>query len=127
MKIFGREYGMLYSVGAQQEIAELCPERDIKRLGEYMRGKLSDAVEKQARIPIILSNWHEKAEAMKAAAEGREYVQQPLAWETVTMLGQEEFGALMGEAFAAMGAGQRRSVESDVPESEKKTESAAAG
>ena len=127
MKIFGKEYGMLYSVGAQEEIAELCPDGDLKRLGEYLKGTAVEANAKSARIPMILSTWYEKAEAMEAAAEGREYEQKPLGWETVELLDMGQFRSLMEEAFAAMGAGRARTVETETSEGQKKTEPAPEG
>ena len=122
MKLFGREYGMLYSVGAQQEIAELCPENDLTKLSEALGGKAFERTEKAARIPMILSSWHERAESVMAKEEGREYKPSPITWDLIALLSVEEFSALLTEAFKVMARDSGRSVEADA--GEKKTEAA---
>ena len=125
MKIMGREYKMMYTVGAQQELAELCPDNDIKRLKEILSGKAHDVNQEAAKIPIILSKWHERAESLTAQAEGREYTAAPLEWETVQLLTPQQFGELMTEAFTTMAKDSGRSVEADGQNTQKKTEAAA--
>lgn len=126
MKIFGHEYGMLYSVGAQQEIAALCPGKDIAKLPEALRATETESgAERTARLPLILSKWHERAESAAAKAEGREYAEKPLTWEQIELLDQDQFVELIAEAFTAMANGRQRSVEADA-EPEKKTETTAA-
>lgn len=125
MKIMGHEYKMLYTVGAQQELAELCPDNDIKRLKEILSGKAHDVNQEAAKIPIILSKWHERAECLTAQAEGREYAAAPLEWETVQFLTPQQFGELMAEAFTTMARDSGRSVEADGQNTQKKTEAAA--
>ena len=122
MKLFGREYGMLYSVGAQQEIAELCPENDLTKLSEALGGKAFERTAMAARIPMILSNWHERAESLIAREEGREYTPAPITWDLIALLSVEEFSALLTEAFKVMARDSGRSVEADA--GEKKTEAA---
>ena len=125
MEIMGREYKMLYTVGAQQELAELCPDNDLKRLREALSGKAHDVNQEAAKIPIILSEWHERAESLIAQAEGREYAAAPLEWETVQFLTPQQFGELMTEAFTTMARDSGRSVEADGQNTQKKTEAAA--
>lgn len=110
MKIFGREYGFAYTVGAYDEIKKLsedCP--DLPKL------------EMNTRVAVILSNWHERAESLRAAAEGREYTPAPLERETIDMLTFAEVGQLVAECDAAMARDLGRTVETEPAEDEKKT------
>ena len=110
MKIFGREYGFAYTVGAYDEIKKLsedCP--NLPKL------------EMNTRVAVILSNWHERAESLRAAAEGREYTQAPLERETIDMLTFAEVGQLVAECEAAMARDLGRTVETEPAEAEKKT------
>lgn len=126
MKIYGHEYGMLYTVGAQQELAELCPDKDLKRLKEVTEGRINEVTPEAAKIPMILSDWHERAKSLQAAAEGGTYTPAPLSWDVIQMLTVQEFGALMTEAFLTMSRDMGRTVEADGENTQKKTEAAAA-
>lgn len=113
MKIFGHEYGLLYTVGAQEEIAAL---KDLKNL---------DTSKIAGRIPVILSDWNEKAESLRAKQEGREYEPHPLTWETVRHLTPAEFDELLLECDRVRKRDTTRTVEADSAETEKKTDAAA--
>ena len=125
MNIYGHEYGMLYTVGAQQELAELCPDNDLTRLKEVTRGKISEATPEAAKIPMILSDWHERAKSLEASTEGGSYTPTPLSWDVIQMLTVQQFGELMGEAFTCMARDMGRTVEADDENTQKKTEAAA--
>lgn len=115
MKIMGKEYGLRYTVGAQEEIAAL---KDDPELG---KNKVT------AQIPIILSKWNEKAESLLAKEEGREYEPQPLDYETIQHLTQLEFDELLRECERVRKRDSQRTVEEAPAEAEKKTDEAAAG
>ena len=115
MKIMGKEYGLRYTVGAQEEIAAL---KDDPELGK---------IKVTAQIPLILSKWHEKAESLLAKEEGREYEPQPLDYETVQHLTQLEFDELLRECERVCKRDSQRTVEEAPAETEKKTDEAAAG
>ena len=120
MKVFGHEYGMLYSVGAQSEIAKLCPGEDLTNLLEALKGKTGERNGNAAEIICILSRWHEKAEAFKASAEGREYEEKPITKELTELIDVDSFGALLSEAFAVMNGDSKKTVETeDVAPSKK--------
>lgn len=112
MKILGKEYGLLYTVGAQKQIADLKNEPNPQQTAVA------------AKIPLILSEWHEKAESMKARAEGREYTQQPLTMEEIELLTIKELNELLAECDRVMARDCGRTVETD--EAEKKTDAPAA-
>lgn len=125
MNIYGHEYGMLYTVGAQQELAALCPDGDLTRLKEVTKGKISEVTPEAAKIPMILSDWHERAKSLEAAAEGGSYTPAPLSWDVIQLLSVQEFWTLMGEAFTCMARDMGRTVEADGVSTQKKTEAAA--
>lgn len=113
MKILGKEYGLLYTVGAQKQIADLKNEPNPQQTAVA------------AKIPLILSEWHEKAESMKARAEGREYTQQPLTMEEIELLTINELNELLMVCDRVMAHDCGRTVETD--EAEKKTDAPTGG
>ena len=116
MEIFGREYGLLYSVGAMEDVRKICPDQDLNRLGEVPR------LEGGMKLIIILSKWHEKAEALMANMEGREYVQQPITEELLSYVPVDKLPELISEALHVMGAQKAPSVETEEPKNGKKKE-----
>lgn len=115
MKIFGKEYGFAYTVGAYDEIKKLKEEHPEMQ-----------NVELNANVAIILSQWHERAESLRAQAEGREYVEAPLEMETIRMLTFTQLGELVNECDAAMKRDLTRTVETESGAPEKKTDKPAA-
>lgn len=114
MKIFGYEYGLLYSVGAMDELKAQCPEQDLNNLGQLL-----DTPEGGKTMLCIMSRWHEKAEAMKARLEGREYTEQPLQPELLDFVPVQDFNEFMGEAVAVMYRDRRQTVETETEEPDK--------
>ena len=110
MEIFGHDYGLLYSVGAMEELKERCPDHDLNKLG-----RLLDDAKGGKEMLCILSKWHEKAEAMKARMEGREYQEHPLEMELLDLVNMQDFNELMGEAVAVMFRDREQTVETEEP------------
>lgn len=110
MEIFGHEYGLLYSVGAMEELREHCPDHDLNKLG-----RLLDEAQGGKEMLCIMSRWHEKAEAMKARLEGREYQEHPLEMELLDLVPMQDFNEMMGEAVAVMFRDREQTVETEEP------------
>lgn len=110
MEIFGQKYGLLYSVGAMEELKEHCPDHDLNKLG-----RLLDDAKGGKEMLCILSRWHEKAEAMKARLEGREYQEHPLEMELLDLVPMQDFNEMMGEAVAVMFRDREQTVETEEP------------
>jgi hypothetical protein len=110
MEIFGHEYGLLYSVGAMEELKEHCPDHDLNKLG-----RLLDDAQGGKEMLCIMSRWHEKAEAMKARLEGREYQEHPLEMELLDLVPMQDFNEMMGEAVAVMFRDREQTVETEEP------------
>lgn len=121
MKIFGREYGLRYTVGAEEEIRKLCPGEDLKKLREVLSG-----IDGAAETACIMSRWHEKAMAMEARMEGREYTEQPLTREVAELIDMRDFPAIMDEIMAAMMQDKAKTVEIDDDQQGKKKEETSA-
>ena len=110
MKIFGKEYAFSYTVGAYDEIKKFKDEHPEM-----------PNMELNAHAAIILSQWHERAESLRAQAEGRDYVEAPLEMETIRMLTFSQLDDLVEECDAAMKRDLRRTVEAESGEPQKKT------
>lgn len=109
MELFGREYGLLLSVGAEQEIARLCPEEDLRRLREVLIGTDSAAFERTKELLCILSRWHEKARAFREPG----YEPQPLTQELLDLATPAQFLALQAEAMRRFTEDRKQTVEAE--------------
>lgn len=114
MKIFGHEYGFAYTVGAAE---------DFKNLSKDSAGMTKTEV--NAKVAMILSEWHERAKSLRAQAEGREYIAAPLEKETIDHLTFAEFQALVDECDAAIKRDSACTVETEDAAPQKKTDAAA--
>ena len=109
-----REHGFLFCVGAEQELARLCPDNDLTRMGEMLARKDADAIDVSVEMICILSRWFEKARALETGAEER-----PLTRDELLLLPLPAFKRLQNEALAAMLRDARQSVETE-PEKKRK-------
>lgn len=115
MKVNGKEYGLLYSVGAMAELKEQCPDQDLKNLRQLL-----DTPEGGKQLLCIMSRWHEKAEAFKARLEGREYTEQPLQAELLDFVPVQEFNEMLAEAVEVMFRDRQATVETEEPDKNRK-------
>lgn len=113
MKIFGHEYGLRYTIGAQEEISKLRDADNPYR----SRGA--------AQIPIILSEWNERAESVLAKEEGQEYQPRALDYETVQLLTVKQLDELLEECQRVIDRDKTPTVETEDSAPEKKTDAAA--
>ncbi len=115
MKIFGHEYGLIYSVGAMGELKETCPDKDLNKLGELL-----NTPDGGKKMLCIMSRWYEKAEAMQARLEGREYSEQPLQIEWLDFMPMQEFNEAISEAVDVMFSDRQATVETEEPDKNRK-------
>ena len=115
MKVFGKKYGLLYSVGAMAELKEQCPDQDLKNLKQIL-----DTPEGGKQLLCIMSRWYEKAEAMQARLEGREYSEQPLQIEWLDFMPMQEFNEAINEAVDVMFSDRQATVETEEPDKNRK-------
>lgn len=110
MKVNGKEYGLLYSVGAMAELKEQCPDKDLKNLRQLL-----DTPEGGKQLLCIMSRWHEKAAAMQARLEGREYEEKPLQAELLDFVPVQDFNEMLAEAVDVMFRDRQATVETQEP------------
>lgn len=113
MEIFGHDYGFLYSVGAQQEMSDLCPGQDLTKLPALLDGTIKAKTSVYMDLICILSKWHEKAEHARALAEGREYTEKPLTQDLLMVLDKDQFAAVQLAAFKTLQKGKEQTVEAE--------------
>lgn len=110
-----KEPGFLFCVGAEQELARLCPGGDLRRLREMLSGRTADSISAAIELLCILSRWHEKAQAREIPG----YEPDPLTREELELIPDAQFQRLQAAALAAMVRDQQQTVEA---EGEKKDE-----
>jgi len=115
MKVNGKEYGLLYCVGAMAELKEQCPNQDLKNLRQLL-----DTPEGGKQLLCIMSRWHEKAAAMQARLEGREYTEQPLPAELLDFVPVQDFNEMLSEAVDVMFRDRQATVETEEPDKNRK-------
>lgn len=111
MQAFGKEFPLVCTVGALQEITDLCPDSDLKRLGEILEGKSNDTLNFEMEFIAALSRGAELQAAYAAQLRGEHYAAQPLTVEMLRALPQTEFKAAMAEAMRAFKGDQKPTVE----------------
>lgn len=94
MKVFAKDIHFRCAVGAAAEIAALCPNGDIKRLGEVFEGNYEHKIETLGKFCMILNAWYIKFEQ----SEGR--TADALTNDDIMLMTTEEFEALTSEALA---------------------------
>ena len=107
MKIYGREAGFRFTVGASAKISDLCPDGDISRLGEVLEGQYGKVARDSAAIIAALSEGYEEA----CAFENPGYTPKPLTVEEVLTLRMDEFAQLQQAALAAWTEDSKPTVE----------------
>lgn len=107
MYIFGKDYGFMLTVGASGEIADLCPDGDIERLGEALEGSYNQTLNVATGMIVAMSRGFETHRAFEEPG----YKADPLTRDMILALSQADFKALEEEAVAAFSSSTRRSVE----------------
>ena len=116
MEINGREIRFLRTVKATADLAKLCPDGDIERMGELFNGSLSTTLETGAKIIHYLNEGYE----MNRHFMDRSYQPQVLGVEEIMYLDDKTFTDLMNSAMASMGVGAETTIE--LQENKKKEE-----
>ncbi len=112
MLLFGKEYGFLYSVGADQELRELA---DRTSHAEAPGASRTAAVDLLIERLCILSRWYERARKF----EDPDYTEAPLTPELLRLLPILTFNALQLEAVDAMARDTKQTVEAEKQKKEK--------
>lgn len=116
MKIRGKEIQFLRTVKATSDIASLCPEKDIERIGELFEGDLPTTLETGAKIIHFLNEGYE----MNKHFDDPSYVPQVLSVEEIMYLNENEFTELMQSALKGMTNGTETLIEVEEPKKKEK-------
>ena len=117
MEINGREIKFLRTVKATSDLAKICPNGDIERLGELFSGELSTTLETGAKIIHFLNEGYE----MNKHFMDKSYQPQILGVEEIMYLDDRTFTELMQSAMQSMNAGAETTIEVEEPK-KKETE-----
>ena len=107
MKIFDEEYGFLLTVGASAEIADLCPDGDLTRMGELLEGRYSQTVNFTAAFIQAMAKGFDDAKRFA----GEEVTHKPLTAEMVKALPSNVFKDVQAAALAAFQGDTKTTVE----------------
>lgn len=108
MKLFGYEYDFALTVGASAQIADMCPDGDLSRIGEVLSGNnFSETAKNGAEIVAVMAN---AADAVKRF-EGVSVDHPALTVEMLFALSQADFMAAMTEAMSAFGRDSKPTIE----------------
>lgn len=116
MLLRGKEIKFLRTVKATSDIASLCPDKDISRIGELFEGTLPVTLETGAKIIHYLNEGYE----MNKHFDDPTYEPQIISVEEIMYLDDATFTQLMNEAVQGISNGAETTVE--VEESKKKVE-----
>ena len=114
MEINGREIKFLRTVKATRDLAKLCPDGNIERLGELFQGDLPTTLETGAKIIHFLNEGYE----MNRHFMDRSYQPQIIGVDEIMYLDDQTYAKLMQSAMEGLGVGAETTIE--VEESKKK-------
>lgn len=107
MLIHGKERKFKLTVGASARVSEFCPDGDITRLDDALKGSYANTMRNIAEIIAALSEGYENAKAYEEDG----YKPCPLTVPEILTLSMPELSALQSEALSAFNADAQPSVE----------------
>lgn len=109
MEIYGKERGFSLTVRAASDVARLCPDGDLTRMGEILKGKnFADNLEVISKFIVAMSNGYEERKHFETGE-----APDPLTIEQVQSLTMDELTRLQEEAFSAFNGDAKPSVEAE--------------
>lgn len=118
MEINGREIKFLRTVKATSDLAKICPDGNIERLGELFNGDLSTTLETGAKIIHFLNEGYE----MNKHFMDRSYQPKVLGVDEIMYLDDKTFTELMQSAMEGMGVGAETTIELEEPKKKENQE-----
>ena len=107
MEIFGEEYGFMLTVGASADIADLCPDGDLNRIGEVLDGRVSKSIDFIASFIVAMAKGFDDARRYA----GAEVSHRPLTVDMVKALPSDVFKEVQSAAFASFRGDTKTTVE----------------
>jgi hypothetical protein len=121
MKIFNGEYGFALTVGASAQIADLCPDGDLTRMGELLQGTFSQTVRFTAAFIEAMARGYDDLQIY----EGKEITHEPLTARMVMALPSDVFRVVQEEALEAFRKDTETTVEVAKPKKQTSQKAAA--
>lgn len=115
MKIRGREIGFLRTVKAACDIADLCPDRDLNKIGGLFSGPSSEVTKNGAKLIHFMNEGYE----MNKHFDDPSYKPNVISVEEILYLDDDTYQELFSEMMSAF-MGDVPTVEAEEP---KKNES----
>lgn len=118
MKLHGREVMMAYTVGAMQDIAQMCPDKDIRKIGDLFSADDDMPFDFGAVIKLvsILSYWGEE----KHRWENPGYERRPFTEDELKTLMPDQIQTLLTSAMSVMRGDSEQTIETEPEKNPKK-------
>lgn len=107
MIIHGKDIRFKLTVGASGEIADLCPDRDIAKIGDMLSGAYGDSIITTEKFCRILNKWYVRCE--KYAGRKADSIEEG---ELLT-LEPNEYNQLINEAMGAFSSDAKTDVNAE--------------
>lgn len=108
MKIFGHEYGFMFTVQASVELAAICPEKKMENLDKlFSENDAAASMVAAAKMAEILSRAHEHHKKFM----DRDYEPNVLTAGMALALSHKQFAELQKEVMQSIQAGKETEVE----------------
>lgn len=117
MKIRGKEIQFLRTVKATSDIAKLCPDEDIERVGELFDGNVPKIIEVGAKLVHYLNEGYE----MSKHYDDPSYVPNVISVDEIMYLDEQTFIELMKDAFNSISNGAQTTIEVESTDKKKET------
>lgn len=117
MKVRGREIKFLRTVKTTSDLAILCPDKDISRLGEIFSNNVADTILNSAKFIQILNEGYEMSKSLNE----KDYQPQIISLDELLYLDEDTFSKLQEEALTAYN-GVETTVEIEDSKKKEKTQ-----
>lgn len=107
MEIAGRNYGFMLTAGAAADLADMCPDGDISRMGELMADVNGKSLRDTAKVLAILSAGYEDNRQLMEPG----YEPHPLTERMVLAMSMQQIRLLQDEAMGNFGTDAKTTVE----------------
>lgn len=113
MIVHGKDIHFKLTTGASGEIANLCPDRDINRIGEMLNGAYGDTLLIMEKFCRILNKWYVRSEKY----EGRDA--DMLDEGEILVLDPNQYKEITAEAMASFTGDAKTEVKAKPVKSKK--------
>ncbi|HIZ47660.1 MAG TPA: hypothetical protein H9810_02940 [Candidatus Gemmiger excrementavium] len=115
MIIHGKERGFFLSTGASIEIADICPDKDLKRVGEILQGSYGEVTMVGAEFIAIMNKAYESS----LRYEQPDHPYDPITVDEVLSLSPTVYAEAMQAAMETFAQDSKQTVEVEPPKKEK--------